>query len=150
MRFSTRLLSRSFAPAILAIACCFATSSAHAQEARRTEPLPGAGPILTRDAAVEKLKRENLALLAGRHRLSQSRADIVAAGVWTNPNLTVNGLFLRTGAVTGGNEELSVSVDQVIPIGGQVGLRKDLAQGLFGAEERAYAASVWDAIADAK
>ena len=123
----------------------FATASAHAETA-----LPGAGAVLTRDGAVERLKRENLTLLAGRHRLSQARADIIAAGVWTNPNLTVNGLFLTHGAVTGGNEEVAISVDQVIPIAGQVGLRKDLARGLLGAEERAYAANVWDAIGDAK
>jgi outer membrane protein, heavy metal efflux system len=151
MRGPQRRHSFAIASAILVFSSCFATTPAFAQEqARRSDGLPNAGPVLTREAAVERLKRENLALLAGRHRLSQARADIVAAGVWTNPNLTVNGLFLTHGAVTGGNEEVSVSVDQVIPIGGQVGLRKDLAQGLLGAEERAYAANVWDSIGDAK
>ena len=146
--FTVRL---AIASAVLVSSCSFATSRASAQEqGRRSEPLPNAGPVLSRDAALERLKRENLSLLAGRHRLSQARADVVAAGVWTNPNLTVNGLFLTHGAITGGNEEVAVSIDQVIPIAGQVGLRKDLARGLFGAEERAYAANVWDAIADAK
>ena len=140
-----RLFFVALAGAFLCAASSFATTPARAEA-----PLPGAGPVLTRDAAVERLKRENLTLLAGRHRLSQARADIIAAGVWTNPNLTVNGLFLTHGVVTGGNEELAISVDQVIPIAGQVGLRKDLARGLLGAEERAYAANVWDAIGDAK
>ncbi len=140
-----RVSLAAFAGALLVCASSFATAPARAET-----PLPSAGPVLTRDAAVERLKRENLTLLAGRHRLSQARADIIAAGVWTNPNLTVNGLFLTHGAVTGGNEEIAISVDQVIPIAGQVGLRKDLARGLLGAEERAYAANVWDAIADAK
>ncbi len=141
---------RLFLAPALAAALLFGTSSFATRPALAETPLPGAGPVLTRDAAVERLKRENLTLLAGRHRLSQARADIIAAGVWTNPNLTVNGLFLTHGVVTGGNEEVAVSIDQVIPIAGQVGLRKDLARGLLGAEERAYAASVWDAIADAK
>ena len=141
---------RLFLAPALAAALLFGTSSFATRPALAETPLPGAGPVLTRDAAVERLKRENLTLLAGRHRLSQARADIIAAGVWTNPNLTVNGLFLTHGVVTGGNEEVAVSIDQVIPIAGQVGLRKDLARGLLGAEERAYAASAWDAIADAK
>ncbi len=141
---------RLFLAPALAAALLFGASSFATRPALAETPLPGAGPVLTRDAAVERLKRENLTLLAGRHRLSQARADIIAAGVWTNPNLTVNGLFLTHGVVTGGNEEVAVSIDQVIPIAGQVGLRKDLARGLLGAEERAYAASVWDAIADAK
>ena len=141
---------RLFLAPALAAALLFGASSLTTRAALAETPLPGAGPVLTRDAAVERLKRENLTLLAGRHRLSQARADIIAAGVWTNPNLTVNGLFLTHGVVTGGNEEVAISVDQVIPIAGQVGLRKDLARGLLGAEERAYAASVWDAIGDAK
>jgi cobalt-zinc-cadmium efflux system outer membrane protein len=147
MRVSQRrlFLAPALAGALLFVASSFTTAPAFAET-----PLPGAGPVLTRDAAVERLKRENLTLLAGRHRLSQARADIIAAGVWTNPNLTVNGLFLTHGAVTGGNEEVAISIDQVIPIAGQVGLRKDLARGLLGAEERAYAANVWDAIGDAK
>ena len=111
-----RVSLAAFAGALLVCASSFATAPARAET-----PLPSAGPVLTRDAAVERLKRENLTLLAGRHRLSQARADIIAAGVWTNPNLTVNGLFLTHGAVTGGNEEIAISVDQVIPIAGQVG-----------------------------
>src|SRR3954471_15102771 len=108
MRGLQRRPSLAIASAILASSLYFAPFSASAQEpAKKTDGLPNAGPVLTREAAVERLKRENLALLAGRHRLSQARADVVAAGVWTNPNLTVNGLFLTHGAVTGGNEEVS-------------------------------------------
>ena len=151
MRSLQRRLLLVIGSTIIASASSFATAPASAQDqARKTEALPNAGPMLTRDAAIERLKRENLSLLAGRHRLSQARADIVAAGLWTNPNLTVNGLFLTHGAVTGGHQEVAISIDQVVPLGGQAGLRKDVARGLFGAEERAYAANVWDVIADAK
>ncbi len=112
--------------------------------------LPAAGPVLTRVDSLERLKRENLTLVAARHRLTQARADVVAAGVWTNPNITFNGLFATHGAVTGGREEVSVSVDQVVPLAGQVGLRKDVARRMLSAEERAYAANVWDVVYDAK
>ncbi|MDB4945798.1 MAG: transporter [Labilithrix sp.] len=113
-------------------------------------PLPDAGPVVTRSAALERLRRENLGLLAARHRLDQSRADVITAGLWQNPNLNVNGLFLTHGAVTGGNEEITIGVDQVIPLGGQAGARRDLARGLLGADERAYAANVWDVTYDAR
>src|SRR4051812_28130946 len=110
MRAAQRRFFFAIASAIVVCSSSFATLPASAQptqeQGKRTEALPNAGPVLTREAAVERLKRENLALLAGRHRLSQARADIVAAGVWTNPNLTVNGLFLTHGAITGGNEEV--------------------------------------------
>jgi outer membrane protein TolC len=43
-----------------------------------------------------------------------------------------------------------MAIDQVIPLFGQVALRKDVARTLENAEERAYAALVWDTLADAK
>ena len=106
------------------------TSSAHARPLaasplrprRPRRPRPPRPPSRARRAPTERrgrcpradsldrLKRENLALVAARHRLTQARADVVAAGVWTNPNLTVNGLFATHGAVTGGNQEVSVSM----------------------------------------
>lgn len=141
MRVLERLLFTTAIAAGIMGSSSFATAA---------EPLPGAGPVLSRAESLERLKRENLALVAARHRLTQARADVVAAGVWTNPNLTVNGLFATHGAVTGGNQEVSVSIDQVIPIAGQVGLRKDFARGMLTAEERAYAANAWDVVNDAK
>ncbi len=125
-------------------------AAAKATDAKIAEALPNAGSVLTRTGAVDTLQRENLSLVAAKHRLTQARADVVAAGVWTNPNITVNSLFLTHGAVTGGEKEFSVSVDQVIPIAGQVGLRKDFARGMLTAEERAYAAAVWDIVNDAR
>jgi cobalt-zinc-cadmium efflux system outer membrane protein len=141
--------------ALLAVSVALASSTIapHAgadEPAQKVDSLPGAGPVLTRTEALERLKRENLAIVAAKHRLTQARADVVVAGLWANPNLTVNGLFATHGAVTGGNQEVAISVDQVIPIAGQVGLRKDLARGLLGAEERAYAANVWEVVSDAK
>lgn len=145
------LFAALFFASLASFALVSAPRDAAAQEpARKVEPLPGAGPVLSRSDALERLKRENLAIVAAKHRLTQARADVVVAGLWTNPNLTVNGLFAAHGAVTGGNQEVSVSIDQVIPIAGQVGLRKDFARGLLSAEERNYAANVWDVINDAK
>lgn len=131
--------------AVLVVCSLQFATTAFAQEA-----LPNAGAVLSREGAVDRLKRENLALLAAKHRLTQSRADVVTAGVWTNPNIAVTGLFLTHGAVTGGEKEFTVSVDQIVPIAGQVGLRKDYARSMLSAQERAYAAALWEVVSDAR
>src|SRR5437868_561903 len=86
---------------------------------------------LSRASVIERLKHESYVLLAGRYRISQARADVVAAGVWTNPNVTANLLTLTHGSVTGGQTEVIATVDQVLPIGGLVGLREDVARGFL-------------------
>jgi cobalt-zinc-cadmium efflux system outer membrane protein len=118
----------------------------------RTASAQGAppSPPLGRVEVIERVKRENTSALAARHRLSASRAAVVAAGVWPNPNVSATALFLTHGAVTGGNQEFTVSVDQVVPVAGQVGLRKDVARGYSSAEERAYAATLWQLVEDAR
>ena len=120
--------------------------SASAQQTPFMEP----PQKLTQVDALERLKRESLQLVAARHRLSQARAEVVAAGVWTNPNVSASVLTLTHGTVTGGQTEVVVAVDQVIPLAGQVGLRKDVARGFLSAEERAYAATLWQLVSDAK
>jgi outer membrane protein, heavy metal efflux system len=141
------LLAAFFFASILALSAARAGAD---EPARSGEPLPNVGPLISRREALERLKRENLAIVAAKHRLTQARADVVVAGLWTNPNLSVGALFATHGAVTGGNQEVSLSVAQVIPIAGQLGLRKDSARGLLSAEERRYAANVWDVVSDAK
>lgn len=129
--------------AVLASLLVLVPSLAHAQGTSPTTRLTW------RDVA-ERQKRENVTLLAGRHRLSQVRADVIAAGVWSNPNVNVNALLLTHDAVTGGKQEVAVSIDQVVPIAGQVGLRQDVARGFSTAEERAFAASAWQLASEAR
>jgi cobalt-zinc-cadmium efflux system outer membrane protein len=112
------------------------------------EPVPGQGAVLSEADALERLRRESLQLLAARHRVSQARADVVAAGVWPNPTLLVNALPITQGALSGGRNELTVGVAQEIPLAGQVGLRKSVARELLTAEEKAYASTVFHAVFD--
>jgi cobalt-zinc-cadmium efflux system outer membrane protein len=143
MRSSTRRRARIAGIAsVLFFAALLSLSPAHADGAAE-QPLSLA-------EVLDRLKRENLTLLASRHRLSQARAEVVAAGVWSNPNVSANGLLLTHGAVTGGTTELVVSVDQVVPVAGQVGLRVDVAKAELTAEERAFAATAWQLVSDAK
>lgn len=106
--------------------------------------------VLTKTEALDRLRRENLDLIAAKHRLSRARAETVAAGVWPNPNVSANLLFARAGANPGGAEELTAGLNQTVPIAGQVGLRQDVANGLYDAEERAYAENVWQVVNDAR
>ncbi|MFO0678521.1 MAG: TolC family protein [Polyangiaceae bacterium] len=135
--------------AALAIASAVATLPHATIAAPTAAPVP-AESVLSRTEALARLQRESFELLAARHRVSQARASVIAAGVWTNPNVSATFLFLTHGAVTGGNQELVVSVDQVIPIAGQVGLRKDVANAQLTAEERDYEDALWTLLANAK
>jgi cobalt-zinc-cadmium efflux system outer membrane protein len=92
---------------------------------------------------VDLFRRQNLRLVAGRHAVSAARADAVVAGLISNPSLSFGAQFLTHGAVTGGNEELSVMLAQRLPITGAAGLRKDAATAAATAEEAAFAAEGW-------
>lgn len=104
--------------------------------------MAGATTITLRDA-LARMSQSSLELAAARHDLSAARADVIAAGVLTNPNVAVNGQFLLFGAPAQGEQSFNVVVDQVIPLGGQVGLRKDVARGYASAAERDFAAVAW-------
>lgn len=108
------------------------------------------GAKLTRGDMLARVKQENLALLAAKHRVSEARAEVVSAGVWTNPNISLSSIMLTHGAVTGGKTELVASVDQVLPIGGQPGLKRDVAKGFLTSEERSFEATAWQLASDAK
>jgi cobalt-zinc-cadmium efflux system outer membrane protein len=110
--------------------------------AKAGAPAPTGGKLGLRDA-LERMLRENLDLTAARHDLEATRADIIAAGVLTNPNVAVNGQWLLHGEPAQGLQSFNVVVDQVIPVGGQIGLRQEVARGLTSAAERDYAALLW-------
>jgi cobalt-zinc-cadmium efflux system outer membrane protein len=108
------------------------------------------GAKLTRGDMLARVKQENLSLLAAKHRVSEARAEVISAGVWTNPNVSLSSILLTHGAVTGGKTELVASVDQVLPIGGQPGLKRDVAKGFLTAEERSFEGTAWQLASDAK
>ena len=109
-----------------------------------------AAPRLAWRELADRQRRESVVLLAAKHRLAQARADVIAAGVWSNPNVSASALLFTHGAVTGGNQELALSVDQTVPIAGQVRLRQDVARGFATAEERSFAAAAWQLASDGR
>lgn len=106
--------------------------------------------VVTVESAAQRLHRENLELSLARFQLSASRADVIAAGVLPNPGLTVGLNFLQHGEPTGGEQELSVVLDQVIPLAGQVGWRKEAASRFATAAEREFAAALWQLVSTMK
>ncbi len=130
-----------------------AAAQAPAQPDRAQPPpleLPGAAgatPLLLRDA-LQRFRRESLELLAARYELTASRADVVSAGLLSNPWLSAQGAFVAHGIPSGGQQELYLSLSQNIPVAGQVGLRRDAAQGFASAQEREFAAVAWQLMGD--
>ncbi len=140
------------------LAACFSVvalgGSAFAQEKpveAAEAPLPSAsGPALSEREALVRFERDNLDLVAAKYDLSAARAGVVAAGVLPNPTLGVGGAFLVHGTPLGGEQELSVFIGQSLPIGGQVGAKKDAAAAYSTAAERDFAASLWSLTVDVR
>lgn len=110
-------------------------------EPRSSEPYLGAETLsLTLEEALARFQRESLKLAASRYEVDAARADVIAAGVLPNPSIGLAGTWLLWGAATGGEREYEVSVQQAIPIGGQIGLRRGVARELATAAERDFAA----------
>jgi cobalt-zinc-cadmium efflux system outer membrane protein len=100
--------------------------------------------------ALGLMRQKNLAIIAARLDVDAARADVVAAGVFYNPTLSVNGSFFLTGEPTGAKQALNVIVDDVIPLGGQVGLREEVARRYQTAAERDLAVALWGLGADVR
>lgn len=109
----------------------------------RDVTVPAAGAALTEARALDEFRRENLSLVAERYNLTAQRAQTIAAGVWPNPVLGIGGAFLVHGPATGGGQELSVGLSQIVPIAGQVAMRRDAAEAYATAAERDFAAVAW-------
>jgi cobalt-zinc-cadmium efflux system outer membrane protein len=114
-------------------------------------PLPdAASPGLGVRDALERARRDSLPLAAARMDVSAARADVVAAGVWPNPTVSFNGLFQLHGAITGGRQELTVGLAQVVPLTGAIGLRKDAASAAANAQERELEGFAWQLAQDTR
>jgi cobalt-zinc-cadmium efflux system outer membrane protein len=142
-----RNVSRALASAV----ALFALASAVPASAAPPPALPDAAtPGLGERDALERARRDSLPLAAARMDVSAARADVVAAGVWPNPTVSFTGLFQLHGAVTGGRQELTVAVEQVVPLTGAVGLKKDAASAAANAQERELEAFAWQLAADTR
>jgi outer membrane protein, heavy metal efflux system len=89
------------------------------------------GSRLTLDDALRLTLERNPEILAARQKLAVSRARLLSAGAFPNPELTMQG----EPALTGGDYRLSMGIDQDVPMGGKIGQRKRVAQKEYDRDE---------------
>ena len=98
--------------------------------------------------ANERFRSENFKLMAARYEISSARADVIAAGLLPNPNLSLGAGLKVRGTSQGADRELSIGLSQALPLSGRLGLRQDAAQLTASATEREFAAVTWSLFGD--
>jgi cobalt-zinc-cadmium efflux system outer membrane protein len=124
-----------------AVVACVALHLAVAAAARAAESPAPAGELTLADAVGLALER-NPDLVASRYELTASQARIVQAGLRPNPELGVEyENFAGSGTVRSVDAlETTLSLSQVIELGGKRGLRRSVAEAdsdLIAIEQRA-------------
>jgi outer membrane protein, heavy metal efflux system len=127
-----------------------AATGASAQQPPDVRAPQTSAQALPLNDALGLLSRENLRLVAARLDVSATRADAIAAGLMPNPGLSISTSLFAHGTLSNGTNEVTVVLDQVLPIAGQIGLRKEVATTLTSAAEREYSAIAWNMVADAR
>lgn len=121
---------------VACIALHLATAAARAAES------PASAAELTLASAVDQALKRNPDLLASRYELTAAQARILQAGLRLNPEIDLElENFAGSGAATGTDAlETTLSLSQVIELGGKRGLRRSVAEAdgdLIAIEQRA-------------
>jgi cobalt-zinc-cadmium efflux system outer membrane protein len=129
------------------------SATAHAEPAPATLPPttdpapPAAAPptldTLSLNQASDRFRRENLRLVAARYDVSAARAEVIAAGVLPNPNLSLGAELFLHGQPESADQQYSAMLSQALPLSGHIGARKDAAELGATAAEREFAATSW-------
>jgi cobalt-zinc-cadmium efflux system outer membrane protein len=84
---------------------------------------PGPADGLTLDAAIERMMKANLDMRALRHELTQSDADVLTAGLRTNPLVYMDTQFIPYGSFTperpGGPTQYDLNVTYPLDVSGK-------------------------------
>jgi cobalt-zinc-cadmium efflux system outer membrane protein len=92
---------------------------------------------LTLSNALELFRRQNLRLVAERFQVEASRADILTAGLFPNPQLSMNGTFIDPRASQLAGAQFAARLDFLIETGGKRKFRREGAEaGTRAAEQR--------------
>src|SRR5438093_9602868 len=111
--------------------------------AEPTASLPEGAPLSLQDVFV-RFREANLQVLASRYSIDIARADAITAGLWTNPNILLQGSLLFSGNNTvtsnGGNNQTTVSAlaDMVLPLAGQPAARRRAAEAAITVAEHQF------------
>jgi cobalt-zinc-cadmium resistance protein CzcA len=122
--------------------------------AAQSPPLLPTDLPLTLNEALRAYEDGNLELRAARAQVEAARQQVRAAGLLENPSVSHSQGHNQTGTPTNGDHYYSNSLSQTVPIAGQLGLRRQVAEanrdaieGLFRVRETALRLGVLRAYA---
>jgi cobalt-zinc-cadmium efflux system outer membrane protein len=94
---------------------------------------------LTLQSTLELFRRQNLQLVAERFQVEASRADIITAGLFPNPQLSMNGTFIDPRSPQLAGSQFTARLDFLIETAGKRNLRREGAEaGARAAEQRFF------------
>lgn len=94
---------------------------------------------LTLQSTLELFRQQNLQLVAERFHVEASRADIITAGLFPNPQLSMNGTFIDPRSPQLAGSQLTARLDFLIETAGKRRLRREGAEaGTRAAEQRFF------------
>lgn len=107
---------------------------------------------LTLPMAEELFLKKNLTLIAARYRLTTSEADLVAAKLLPNPQLSLNASFVNVLAkpVDYSAAQTTYRIDQLIELGGKRGKRIDVASHAVESAKADFQNTLFQLISDVK
>jgi len=92
---------------------------------------------LTLQSALELFRRQNLLLVAERFQVEASRADVLTAKLFPNPQLSMNGTFIDPRSPELAGSQFAARLDFLIETAGKRKFRREGAEaGVRAAEER--------------
>lgn len=93
---------------------------------------------MTLAGALELFQRQNLELVAERFQVEASRADVVTARLFPNPQLSINGTFIDPRADQLAGSQFSARLDFLIETAGKRRLRLEAAEAGARAREQQF------------
>jgi outer membrane protein, heavy metal efflux system len=95
------------------------------------------------EAVFARWLRNSSEVAAWRTQIGAARFDVVTAGLWRNPELTLSANALVGGTPPDGQSGQQAQLTLALPIFGQVSARKAAAEALVSVAEVNVAATVW-------
>ena len=122
---------------LLLTALLFAAAPLSAQNGQAPAAPSIASPevVLSLDEALKAYEAGNLELKAARAQVEAARQQVRAAGLLDNPVISHSQGHNQTGTPTNGGHYYTNALSQTVPIGGQLGLRRHVAEANRDATE---------------
>jgi cobalt-zinc-cadmium efflux system outer membrane protein len=130
---------RLAAAANLALVLCAARGASAEDKPLTADPAPS-----TEDRVFERWLTKGRELDSLRSKIGAARFDVVTASVWPNPQLSLSGSYLVSGAAANGVSSFGPELTVPVPIFGQIGARKDEATANLRVTEVEVLEEIWE------